>query len=102
MCGAAPGPRAAEIRVETYATTLPFFIHDPGRTGRRGRPAAGAAPCWQGQPGQGSLSSRQPGPTFTQAADLTLSVVKILCLALTQPGIDRNSQKLAISHQPII
>ena len=40
--------------------------------------------------------------TVTQAADLTLSVVKILCLALTQPGIDRNSQKLAIPHQPII
>ena len=40
------------------------------------RPAAGAAPCWQGHPGQGSLSSRQRGLTFTQAADLTLSVVK--------------------------
>ena len=77
---------------------------------RRGRPAAGAAPCWQGHPGQGSLSSRQRGPTFTQAADLTLSVVKILCLALTQPGIDRNSQKRAMlyhylqlfRHSPII
>ena len=40
--------------------------------------------------------------TVTQAADLTLSVVKILCLALTQPAIDRNSQKLAIPHHPII
>ena len=34
---------------------------------RRGRPAAGAAPCWQGHPGQGSLSSRQRGLTFTQS-----------------------------------
>ena len=65
---------------------------------RRGRPAAGAAPCWQGHPGQGSLSSRQRGLTFTQAADLILSVVKILCLALTQPGIDRNSQKRAMLY----
>ena len=80
---------------------------------RRGRPAAGAAPCWQGHPGQGSLSSRQRGLTFTQAADLTLHCLyidKILCLALTQPGIDRNSQKRAMlyhylqlfRHSPII
>ena len=37
-----------------------------------------------------------------QCADLTLSVVKILGLALTQPKIDRNSQKRAIPLYTII